>query len=85
MVCKYFGRECALESLSHICFATTEGVSVLGLNDTANVLGLHTICLRAEKSIFTKAPLPCMLHWDQNHFVVPYSRPLKMYLSTGIQ
>lgn len=25
MVCKYFGREYSLESLSHICFATTEG------------------------------------------------------------
>lgn len=72
MVCKYFGREYTLESLSHICFATTEGVSLLGLNDTANVLGLHTICLRAENSIFTKAPLPCILHWDQNHFVVLY-------------
>ena len=73
MVCKYFGRECVLESLSHICFATTEGVSVLGLNDTANVLGLHTIYLfKSGKSIFTKATLPCMLHWDQNHFVVLY-------------
>jgi len=72
MVCKYFGREYSLESRSHICFATTEGVSLLGLNDTANVLGLHTICLRANNSIFTKASLPCILHWDQNHFVVLY-------------
>lgn len=72
MVCKYFGKEYALESLSHICFTTTEGVSLLGLNDTANVLGLHTICLRAGKEHFYKAPLPCMLHWDQDHFVVLY-------------
>jgi len=55
MVCKYLGREYALESLSHICFATTEGGSLIGLNDTANVLGLHTICLRAGKEHFYKS------------------------------
>lgn len=35
MVCRFFGREYSLDSLSKICFATTEGVSMLGINEAA--------------------------------------------------
>ena len=72
MVCKYFGREYTSDSLSNLCFATTEGVSMLGINETANNLGLRTICVKTTTSIFDKSPLPSILHWDQNHFVVLY-------------
>ena len=72
MVCKYFGREYSLDSLSKLCFATTEGVSLLGINEAANTLGLHAACARATTSILSEVPLPCILHWNQNHFVVLY-------------
>ena len=72
MVCKYFGREYSLDSLSKYCFATTEGVSLLGINEAANTLGLHTTCARATTKMLSEVPLPCILHWNQNHFVVLY-------------
>ena len=72
MVCKYFGREYTLDSLSKLCFATTEGVSMLGINEAANTLGLHTACARISIAMLNEAPLPCILHWNQNHFVVLY-------------
>ena len=72
MVCKYFGRDYTLDSLSKLCFATTEGVSMLGLNEAANILGLHTTCARTTIDMLGEAPLPCILHWNQNHFVVMY-------------
>ena len=72
MVCKYFGREYSLDSLSKLCFATTEGVSMLGINEAANTLGLHTISARATIEMLGEVPLPCILHWNQNHFVVLY-------------
>ena len=72
MVCKYFGREYSMDSLSKLCFATTEGVSLLGINEAANTLGLHATCARATTSILSEVPLPCILHWNQNHFVVLY-------------
>lgn len=72
MVCKYFGREYSLDSLSKLCFATTEGVSMLGINEAANTLGLHTTSARVTTTMLGKAPLPSILHWDQNHFVVLY-------------
>ena len=60
MVCKYFGRDYSLDSLSKLCFATTEGVSMLGINEAANMLGLHTVSARATTTMFGEAPLPCI-------------------------
>lgn len=72
MICRNYGKKYTIDALSDISFATTEGVSLLGINEAANILGLHTICARATTSIFSETPLPCILHWNQNHFVVLY-------------
>jgi ATP-binding cassette subfamily B protein len=72
MVCHYHGKKYSLTTLSRYCFATTEGVSLLGISEAANRLGLHTSCGRATIEQLYKAPLPCILHWDQEHFVVLY-------------
>ena len=72
MICKYYGKEYSLKSLSRYCFATTEGVSMLGILEAANMLGLHTICGRVTMEQLPQAPLPCILHWSQNHFVILY-------------
>ena len=83
MVCKYFGREYSSYSLSKLCFATTEGVSLLSINDVANILGLHTLCAKTTTERLAAAPLPCILHWNQNHFVVLYKvkKEKKFYIA----
>ncbi len=83
MICKYFGRDYSMETLSQLCFATTEGVSLLGISETAGKLGLHTVAGRVTTETFDKAPLPCILHWNQNHFVVLYKvrRGKKFYVA----
>ena len=72
MVCGYYGRKYSAECLSHLCYATTEGVSLLGINEAANTLGFHTLCVKIATTELPKAPLPCILHWNQDHFVVLY-------------
>ena len=72
MVSRYFGREYSLHFLSDICFATNEGVSMLGISEAANEIGLHSVCTRATVEELSKVSLPCILHWNQNHFVVLY-------------
>ncbi len=74
MICNFFGKEYSLDSLSKFCFATTDGVSLLGINEAANKLGLHTTCARVSISTLSNinTPLPCIVHWNQNHFVVLY-------------
>ena len=41
MVCKHYGAEYGSEYLSRLCFATNEGVSLLGMSDAAERLGLQ--------------------------------------------
>ena len=72
MVCKHYGKEYSLDELSEICFATNEGVSLLGISQAAEKLGLHTVCGRLRLDSLNNALLPCILHWNQNHFVVLY-------------
>lgn len=70
MVCNYFGANYSLDEISKNCFATTQGVSMLGINMAANALGIETNCVRANIDELSRNPLPAILHWDQNHFVV---------------
>lgn len=72
MICKYFGRDYSIDSLSKICSATTQGVSMLGLNGAATEIGFHALCAKVAVSDLIKGPMPCLLHWDQCHFVVLY-------------
>jgi ATP-binding cassette subfamily B protein len=83
MICKHYGKEFSIETLSRYCFATTEGVSLLGISEAANKLGLHSVCGRVSMEQMKEAPLPCILHWNQNHFVVLYKqkRGRKFYIA----
>lgn len=72
MVCNHFGRNYTLDYLSKICNPTTEGVSLLALKNAAQDLGFD--CLSGIISIekIQSISLPCIIHWNQNHFVVLY-------------
>lgn len=72
MICKYHGREYSTRDLSRLCFATTEGVSLLGITEAAKALGLKTVAARVSVDELRELPLPCILHWNQQHFVVLY-------------
>ena len=72
MICNYYGKEYSLDSLSKICFATTEGVSMLGISETATSLGFHVVNVKCTVKTLTEVSPPSILHWNQNHFVVLY-------------
>ena len=72
MVCRHYGRNYSSKQVSSLCSPTREGTSMLGLNDAAITLGFHTVSARAEVNELNDLPLPCILHWNQNHFVVLY-------------
>ena len=72
MVCRHYGRNYSSKQVSSLCSPTREGASLLGLNDAAITLGFHTVSARAEVNELCDQPLPCILHWNQNHFVVLY-------------
>ena len=72
MVCQYYGRTYSMEAISNFCHATTEGVSMLGISEAFEALGIESVSAKVSVEKLTKAPMPCILHWSQSHFVVLY-------------
>lgn len=72
MVCQYYGRTYSMEAVSNFCHATTEGVSMLGISEAFEALGIESVSAKVSVEKLTKAPMPCILHWSQSHFVVLY-------------
>lgn len=72
MVCCHYGLRCSTQWLERRCFPTREGVSLKGITDAAREIGFSTMSARVGIDMLGKVPLPCILHWNQNHFVVLY-------------
>ena len=72
MLCKFYGRVYSCENLSHRCAITNEGVSMQALKQLAEALGFDVLCGKASVYQIKDINYPCILHWNQNHFVVLY-------------
>lgn len=73
MIAKYYGKEYSAEMLRRHCYISKEGVSMLGISDAAEYIGFRTKGVRISfEQLSEEAFLPCILHWNQNHFVVCY-------------
>ncbi|WP_410525603.1 peptidase domain-containing ABC transporter [Prevotella nigrescens] len=71
MVCKHFGVSYSAEFLSLLCREGREGISLLALSKGSTRIGLKNVCSLVGASEIQNI-LPCILHWNQNHFVVLY-------------
>ncbi|MDR2206108.1 MAG: hypothetical protein LBE36_08135, partial [Flavobacteriaceae bacterium] len=72
MVCSHYGKKFGLQYLRDQSFITREGVSMLGISEAAEKIGFKTIAAKLKPEDLNKDLLPCILHWNQNHFVVLY-------------
>jgi len=73
MVAKYYGKTYTIQKLRDMCSATRSGVSMLGISDAAEKLGFKTMGVRINfRQLCEEVPLPCIVHWRQEHFVVVY-------------
>ena len=80
MIAKYYGHSYSLEMLRSHSFISREGVSMLGISDAAEYLGMHTLGVKITfEQLANEAVLPCILHWNQNHFVVCYGIKKKRF------
>ena len=72
MICHHYKKNYSIETLSKYCIATNQGVSLLGMSKAANKVGLQTVCAKLPVNQLSQVKLPCIIHWNQNHFVVLY-------------
>lgn len=73
MITKYYGKNYSAQYLRELSFITREGVSMLGISDAAEKIGFRTMGAQLTlEQLRSQVTLPCILHWNQRHFVVCY-------------
>jgi HlyB family type I secretion system ABC transporter len=72
MVTRYFGKTVSLPTIRELVHTSTDGTSLLGIARGAEELGLSVRTVRASKSKLDHLPLPAVVHWEGNHWVVLY-------------
>ena len=72
MICGHYGKEYSTEFLSHYCHTSKNGISLLSISKAANAIGFKTKCGSSDLVGLINNDNPCILHWNQNHFVVLY-------------
>jgi ATP-binding cassette subfamily B protein len=71
MVAGYHGREFSLEDLRERSGQSRDGVSLLGISEGAESIGLQTLALPVDlERLGSEVPLPCIIPWKDDHFVV---------------
>ena len=73
MIAKFFGKSFSISFIRNLCLTTREGSSMLGINEAAEKLNLNTFATKISfKTLNEDAPLPCIILWDNYHYVVVY-------------
>ena len=73
MIARHYGRSYSLQNLRERCHITREGVSMLGISDAAESIGFRATGVKITwEQLRDEMPLPCIVHWNQRHFVVVY-------------
>ncbi|WP_419241523.1 peptidase domain-containing ABC transporter [Cardinium endosymbiont of Nabis limbatus] len=73
MIAKHYGCTLSLQTLRTLSETTREGSSLLYLSSAAEKIGFRTLGVKVNlQKLMQEAPLPCIISWQQNHFVVVY-------------
>jgi ATP-binding cassette subfamily B protein len=73
IIAKHYGKYYSLQTFRERSGITKDGVTLLGLSYAAESIGLKSLCLEcSEIDLIKKIQLPCIIHWEANHFVVVY-------------
>lgn len=72
IIAKYYGKTINIQELRDISETTREGSNLLFLSDAAEKIGFRTLGVKIDLNKLDEVPLPCVLHWNKNHYVVLY-------------
>ncbi|AKK72572.1 ABC transporter ATP-binding protein [Chryseobacterium gallinarum] len=73
IVSKYYGKDVSLSQLRKLAQTTREGSSLLNLSEACEKIGYRTIGVRTDfDTLVEDVPLPAIVMWNKNHFVVVY-------------
>ena len=72
IVCRYFGKAISLARIRQLVHTGLDGASLRAICEGANELGLAARAVKASPDNLDQIPLPAIVHWDGNHWVVLY-------------
>ena len=79
IVAKHYGKTLPIQTLRSLSETTREGSNLLTLSEAAEKIGFRTLGVKLCVNDLLEAPLPCILHWNKNHYVVIYGVERKKY------
>ncbi|MGG7035716.1 MAG: peptidase domain-containing ABC transporter [Flavobacterium sp.] len=72
IIAKHYGKTLNIQTLRQLSETTREGSNLLTLSDAAEQIGFRTLGIKLSIEKLEEAPLPAILHWNRNHYVVLY-------------
>ena len=72
MICRHFGKKVSLARIRQLCHTATDGTSLKALVRAATELGLAARALKVSLRNLPDMPLPAIVHWEGNHWIVLY-------------
>ena len=72
MICRHYGRKVSLARIRQLCHTATDGTSLKALCRAASELGLAARALKVSLRNLPMMPLPAIVHWEGNHWIVLY-------------
>ena len=73
MIAKYYGKTFSVQQLREQSYIQRTGVNLLGISEAAASIGLRATGIRTSmEKLKQQSKLPCIIHWNQEHFVVLY-------------
>ena len=72
IIAKHYGKTINIQTLRSYSETTREGSNLLNLSDAAEKIGFRSLGVKLSIEKLQEAPLPCILHWNKEHYVVLY-------------
>jgi len=73
IISEFYGNKLSIEHVRQLCETTRSGSSLLGIGEAAESIGFRTLGIKTSFDVLQKeVPLPCIVHWNKNHFAVVY-------------
>ncbi|WP_299272692.1 peptidase domain-containing ABC transporter [uncultured Psychroserpens sp.] len=80
MISAYFGKKHPIDYIRNISYLKRDGVSLRGISEAAEKIGFSTHASMLDLETFDiEGTFPCVLHWNQNHFVVLYDHKKNIF------
>ena len=72
IICRYLGRNVSIARIRDAVHTAVDGTSLLGIGRGAESLGLAVRTAKVSISRLDAMPLPAIVHWEGNHWLVVY-------------